>query len=168
MTNAAGVYSLAELPIGTYVVTVEAEGFKTAVTQNVVLNVGATRELNAQLEIGAVTEAVTVTSSAVIVETIGGEVAGVGDQVTGVKIGDKVVAYPWIGCGQCSTCQRGDENLCNNNSGKVLGVNAPGGFADYVILPHPKYLLNYEGISAGMAATDLGSGLTAYSALKKI
>ena len=82
-TTAAGTYSIAELPIGTYVVTVESEGFKTAVVQNVVLNVGAQRQVDATLEIGAVTEAVTVTSSAVVVETIGGEVAGLitGEQV---------------------------------------------------------------------------------------
>ncbi len=82
-TNAAGAYSIADLPIGTYVVTVEAEGFKSFITQNVVLNVGDTREINAELEIGAVTEAVTVTSSAVVVETIGGEVAGL---VTGEQV----------------------------------------------------------------------------------
>ncbi len=99
---------------------------------------------------------------------IGGDVVALGEQATGVNIGDKVVAYPWIGCGQCSTCKRGDENLCNRSNGKVLGVNAQGGFADYVIVPHSKYLLDYENIPAGLAATYMCSGLTAYSALKKI
>ncbi len=97
-----------------------------------------------------------------------GEVVGIGNQATGIEIGEKVVAYPWIGCGQCSTCEHGDENLCNNNSGMVLGVNAQGGFADYVMVPHSKYLLNYDGIPANLAATYMCSGLTAYSALKKV
>ena len=99
---------------------------------------------------------------------IGGEVVALGDQVNGTRIGDKVVAYPWIGCGQCSTCKNGDENLCNKNSGKVLGVNADGGFADHVIVPHSRYLLDYDDVPAGLAATYMCSGLTAYSALKKI
>ena len=82
-TTASGTYNISQLPVGTYVVTVEGEGFKSAIVQNIVLDVGSTREVDAQLEIGAVTEAVTVTSSAVIVETIGGEVAGLitGEQV---------------------------------------------------------------------------------------
>ncbi len=82
-SNPVGLYSISDLLVGTYVLSVEAEGFKSFITQNVVLNVGDTRQINAQLEIGAVTEAVTVTSSAVVVETIGGEVAGLitGEQV---------------------------------------------------------------------------------------
>ncbi|MCP4185580.1 MAG: alcohol dehydrogenase catalytic domain-containing protein [Hyphomicrobiales bacterium] len=99
---------------------------------------------------------------------IGGEVVAMGEQANGVSVGDKVVAYPWIGCGECSSCKNGDENLCNKNGGKVLGVNAQGGFADYVIVPHSKYLLEYNNIPAGLAATYMCSGLTAYSALKKV
>jgi len=99
---------------------------------------------------------------------IGGEVIALGDKAAGASIGDKVVAYPWIGCGECSTCKRGDENLCNKNDGKVLGVNTQGGFADYVIVPHSRYLLGHDGIPAGLAATYMCSGLTAYSALKKV
>jgi hypothetical protein len=83
VTTAAGTYNIPQLPVGTYVVTMEAEGFKSAIVQNVVLNVGDTRQIDGTLEVGAVTEAVTVTSSAVVVETIGGEVAGLitGEQV---------------------------------------------------------------------------------------
>lgn len=99
---------------------------------------------------------------------IEGEIIGLGEDAQGVSIGDKVVAYPWIGCGECSICQRGDENLCDNNSGMVLGVNAQGGFSDHVIVPHSKYLLKYDGVPTGLAATYMCSGLTAYSAMKKI
>jgi D-arabinose 1-dehydrogenase-like Zn-dependent alcohol dehydrogenase len=99
---------------------------------------------------------------------IEGEIVGLGEEATGVGIGDQVVAFPWIGCGECAICQRGNENLCDNNAGMVLGVNAQGGFSDYVIVAHPKYLLNYEGVSAGLAATYMCSGLTAYSAMKKV
>ena len=43
-----------------------------------------------------------------------------------------------------------------------------GGYSDYVLVPHPRYLLDHEGIPADLAATYMCSGLTAFSALKKI
>ena len=43
---------------------------------------------------------------------IAGEVVALGPQASGVKVGDKVVAYPWIGCGECAVCRKGDELLC--------------------------------------------------------
>jgi D-arabinose 1-dehydrogenase-like Zn-dependent alcohol dehydrogenase len=99
---------------------------------------------------------------------IEGEVISMGEEATGVNIGDRVVAFPWIGCGKCTECKQGNENLCNDNMGMVLGVSADGGFSDHVIVPHSKYLLSYDGVPAGLAATYMCSGLTAYSAMKKI
>ncbi len=43
---------------------------------------------------------------------IAGEVAALGPHAAGVKVGDKVVAYPWIGCGECEVCRKGEELLC--------------------------------------------------------
>src|SRR5438309_5738689 len=45
---------------------------------------------------------------------IAGEVAALGPRASGVKVGDKVVAYPWIGCGECAVCRKGEELLCLN------------------------------------------------------
>ncbi len=83
VTNTAGRYAFSNLPVGTYLVTVEVEGFKTVLLQNIVLNVADDREANAQLELGELAEEMTVTSSSLVVETIGGEVAGLitGEQV---------------------------------------------------------------------------------------
>ena len=47
-------------------------------------------------------------------------------------------------------------------------MNIDGGYSDTVVVPHPRYLLDCDGIPAGLAATYMCSGLTAYSALKKI
>src|SRR5665811_122677 len=41
-----------------------------------------------------------------------GEVVAVGPRARGVKVGDKRLVYPWIGCGTCMVCKRGDEQLC--------------------------------------------------------
>ena len=83
VTNAAGAYSFPNLPVGTYSVNCGLEGFKTAVVSDIGLNVADTREVNVQLQLGEISEEVTVTSSSIIVETIGGEVAGLitGEQV---------------------------------------------------------------------------------------
>ncbi|MDH5423348.1 MAG: carboxypeptidase-like regulatory domain-containing protein, partial [Acidimicrobiia bacterium] len=75
-TNASGIYNFSNLPVGTYLVTVEVEGFKSVLVQNIVLNVADVREVNAQLELGELSDQMTVTSSSIVVETIGGEVAG--------------------------------------------------------------------------------------------
>ena len=97
---------------------------------------------------------------------IEGEVVSIGPEVTEVEIGSNVVAYPWIGCGDCSTCSVGDEHYCN--APQQLGIQLPGGFADYCLIPDSKYVLDYEGIRPGLAATYMCSGLTAFGALKKI
>ncbi len=96
---------------------------------------------------------------------IEGIVAALGPDADGVAVGDKRVVYPWIGCGTCAICERGDEHLCN--APVALGVNVDGGYSDHVLVPHPRYLLDYEGITDGLAATYMCSGLTAYGALRK-
>jgi D-arabinose 1-dehydrogenase-like Zn-dependent alcohol dehydrogenase len=96
---------------------------------------------------------------------IAGEVAALGPHASGVSVGDKVVAYPWIGCGECAVCRRGEELLCNNP--RTLGTRVAGGYGSYVIVPHARYLLPYDGIPQALAATYTCSGITAFSALKK-
>lgn len=95
-----------------------------------------------------------------------GRVSAVGEAVEGVAVGDLRVVYPWIGCGTCSVCARGLEHLCPK--GRHLGVNVDGGYADTVMVPHPRYLLDYSGIEEDRAGPLACSGLTAFSALKKI
>ena len=102
--------------------------------------------------------------------TLGHEIAGtvvsVGPEAEGVAIGDKRVVYPWIGCGHCMLCLTGDEQLCN--APRALGVTRDGGFSDHVSVPDPKYLFEYAPLSEEQACTYACSGLTAFSALKKV
>jgi alcohol dehydrogenase/propanol-preferring alcohol dehydrogenase len=105
--------------------------------------------------------------------TLGHEIAGtvvaVGPDVKpeqGVKVGDRRVVFPWIGCGACSLCAAGNEHLCNKPA--ALGIHRDGGFADHVSVPQPKYLLDYGSLPEEQACTYACSGLTAYSALKKV
>lgn len=97
---------------------------------------------------------------------IAGEVIAVGDAVRGVSVGKRYVVFPWHGCGECSVCQRGDENLCL--AGKSMGVFQPGGYADHVLVSHARYLVDIGDMSPVQAAPYACSGLTTYSAIKKI
>jgi alcohol dehydrogenase, propanol-preferring len=104
-------------------------------------------------------------------ETVG-EVVAFGPDVTAadkgdLKIGDVALAYPWLGCGKCETCLGGDENMCAVKPNS-LGVYCDGGYADYMIVPHPKYLLNLKGLDPVTAPPYACSGVTTYSALKKV
>ena len=95
-----------------------------------------------------------------------GEVAAVGPEAESVTLGDTRLVFPWIGCGTCSVCLADEEHLCNRP--RNLGVNVPGGYADHVLVPHPRYLLEIGDLPRAAAATLACSGLTAYSALRKI
>jgi hypothetical protein len=68
-TTDAGFYSLVRLPAGTYTVTFEKTGFKAAKRSNVTVNVGAPTSIDVTLEVGAVTESVTVSEEAGAIET---------------------------------------------------------------------------------------------------
>jgi D-arabinose 1-dehydrogenase-like Zn-dependent alcohol dehydrogenase len=80
-------------------------------------------------------------------------------------IGQDFLVYPWMGCGECEVCQRGDENICSKPAS--LGVFRPGGYAEKCVVPHPRYLIDVAGIEPSLASTYACSGVTAYSALRK-
>lgn len=86
--------------------------------------------------------------------------------IGGVQPGRVALIHPWIGCGECAACQRGEENICIKP--QALGVARPGGFAEYVIVPHPRYLVDIDGLDAAEAAPLACAGVTTYSALKKL
>jgi D-arabinose 1-dehydrogenase-like Zn-dependent alcohol dehydrogenase len=102
--------------------------------------------------------------------TLGHEIAGVieaaGEAAEGATIGRRVAVYPWIGCGTCAACRAGDENMCSTH--RHLGIAADGGYATHLLVPHPRYLIDYAPIAADFAGPLMCSGLTAYAALKRL
>lgn len=84
-----------------------------------------------------------------------------------LKVGDVVLVYPWLGCGKCPTCVGGDENMCAVKP-NALGVYCDGGYADHMTVPNAKYLVNLKGLDPVTAAPYACSGVTTYSALKKV
>lgn len=99
---------------------------------------------------------------------IEGEVVAIGPDVKGVKIGDRRAAFPWIGCGDCPACLRNEENYCLRPRNLGCSANTPGGYATHVLVPHAKYLLDYGSTAPALAAAYMCSGLTAFSAMKKV
>ena len=95
-----------------------------------------------------------------------GEVVAVGPQAKGVKVGDRRLAHPWIGCGTCNVCLRGEENLCR--AMKSLGVFSNGGYADFLMVPHPRYLFDIGDLEPARVAPLACSGVTTFGALKKV
>ena len=101
--------------------------------------------------------------------TPGHEITGivhkVGSDTGDHAVGERVLVYPWIGCGHCPACQDGNENLCDTP--RSLGVFQDGGYADYVLVPHHKYLASLGDIDFEAATSLACSALTAYTAIKK-
>ena len=68
-TNETGLYTIKELPIGTYRITAEAKGFKTSVNANVALNAGTVARVDFRMELGQAREVVEVSGEAAAVNT---------------------------------------------------------------------------------------------------
>src|SRR5688572_7212537 len=82
-TNASGVYTFRDLPVGGYEISVAHTGFKAVVLKNVVVNVADQRSQDITLEAGQLSEQLSVEASALQVKTMGGDVSGL---VTGEQV----------------------------------------------------------------------------------
>ena len=96
-----------------------------------------------------------------------GEVVEKGPEVAGVQLGDHVIVYPWLGCGECPTCQRGDEHLCVR-AARNMGIQLPGGYADVARVPHERYLVPVGTLEPARAATFACAGITALGAIRRL
>lgn len=95
-----------------------------------------------------------------------GVVEELGPRARGVRVGQKRLVFPWIGCGECPVCRDGQENYCLKQ--RFVGVMKPGAYATHLLVPHPRYLVDASGVEEAFAATLCCSGLTAYSAVAKL
>jgi len=110
-----------------------------------------------------------ITSGRALPFTLGHEIAGHveagGPDAGPLDIASRYAVYPWIGCGECARCIAGYEHLCA--ASRQLGITVDGGFATHVLVPHPRYLIDVEGMAPEIAGSFMCSGLTAYSAIRK-
>jgi len=102
---------------------------------------------------------------------IAGRVEAIGADVprsAGLSEGDLVIVDPNWGDGQCRQCHEGNEQLCAN--GHLVGFGPPGGFAEYVPVPHRHAIGIPEGPDhkPETLAPLTDAGLTPYRGMKKL
>ena len=102
--------------------------------------------------------------------TIGHENAGwvdaIGDAVTNVAVGDKVILHPLITCGLCRACRSGDDVHCENS--QFPGIDTNGGYAEYLRTSARSVVRIDESLEPADVAALADAGLTAYHAAAKI
>jgi NAD+-dependent secondary alcohol dehydrogenase Adh1 len=108
-------------------------------------------------------------SQVVLPYTPGHENAGwvheIGSGVANVDVGDTVIVHPFISCGFCGPCRRGDDMHCVN--GSFPGINRDGGFADLLKTSARSVVKLGEGLEPKDIAALADAGLTAIHAVKK-
>lgn len=62
-----------------------------------------------------------------------GDVVEIGSSVKSIKVGDRVAGETHIPCNECYQCQVGNRHICENM--KIIGVQTPGSFAEYISIP---------------------------------
>ena len=92
-----------------------------------------------------------------------GEVVGMGQEVRGFKIGDRVSGEGHITCGHCRNCRAGRTHLCRNTVG--VGVNRDGAFAEYLVIPAFNAFKIAAGISDNLASIFDPFGNAVHTAL---
>lgn len=94
-----------------------------------------------------------------------GEVVAAGPEAEDAPIGKTMLVHPWVGCGACRACTDGRENDCTRMN--AIGIVRDGGYATHVLIDHPKWLVDVEGLDPDVVTPYSCSGLTVYNALEK-
>ncbi len=102
--------------------------------------------------------------------TIGHENAGwveaIGDAVTNVTVGDKVILHPLITCGLCRACRFGDDVHCENS--RFPGIDTDGGYAEFLKTTARSVVKIDDSLEPADVAALADAGLTAYHAAAKV
>lgn len=88
-----------------------------------------------------------------------GTVAAVGERVSGLRVGQRVVVNSLVHCGECDLCRRKLSHLCRNR--QVFGMHRPGAFAERVAVPARVVFPLPEAVSGvqGALVEPLANGL---------
>ena len=78
-----------------------------------------------------------------------GEIQGLGEGVTGLRVGQLVTAEGHIVCGHCLQCRTGNSHICKNT--RIIGVDRNGAFAEFIVMPTTN-VLTLSGIPTEVGA----------------
>lgn len=106
----------------------------------------------------------TIPTPLVIGHEFSGHIAEVGSNVWGFSEGELVSAEGHVVCGHCRNCIAGRRHLCQNPKG--LGVDVPGAFADYVLIPKGNVWRHLDDVSSEIGALFDPFGNAVHTALK--
>jgi len=95
-----------------------------------------------------------------------GTVAAIGAGVVTVREGDRVAVFGGWGCGTCDYCITGHEQLCAAPEWAGLS-RRDGGYAEYLLVPHERYLVPLTTLAPEIAAPLTDAALTPYRAIRK-
>ena len=130
VTDAEGVYRLNALPIGTYDLTADLQGFTKVENKGIVLNVGQTIDVNMALKVASVQESVTVTGESPMIETRSSSVGGVVDiqrieslPLNGRQFANLAATIPGVGLGFHSDPTKSAQFSPQINGGNGRNVN---------------------------------------------
>lgn len=93
-----------------------------------------------------------------------GVIAAVGSGVSGFQVGEFVGAEGHVVCNKCRNCLAGRRHLCQDTRG--IGVDIPGAFADYLLVPKSNVWRHIAGIAPEVAALFDPFGNAVHTALK--
>ena len=93
-----------------------------------------------------------------------GEIVELGLNVTGFELGQIVSGEGHVTCGRCRNCMAGRRHVCANSEG--IGVNRPGAFAEYLVLPAANVWLHHKGIDLDVASLFDPFGNAVHTALQ--
>lgn len=94
---------------------------------------------------------------------VGGDVVATGDAVDGLAEGDRVTPLYQVACRECEPCLGGRQQFCERL--QMLGVQRPGGYAEYLAVPAPAVVRMPAGMSYDQAAATQTTFATAWHSL---
>jgi hypothetical protein len=132
VTNEGGYYVIANIPIGEYEISAEAPGFKKSVQRNVVVVVNSKPAVDVVLEVGSVTDSVTVTADAAQLETTSGDVGRLvtGQQATQLQLNGRNFTQLLALLPGVSTTFRSSFDLFGGFGSQASAQSANGGRTD--------------------------------------
>jgi hypothetical protein len=129
LSNESGLYVIANIPIGEYDLTIESKGFKTYKRTGVTVSVNAKVSADVDLEVGQVSESVTVSADAAQIEATTGEVGRLvtGEQATKIQLNGRNFAQLLALLPGVSTTNRSSFDLFGGFGSNMSAQSVNGG-----------------------------------------